>query len=243
MQYLIISDIHENLEGLNKILTKFSHIPNKVALGDWYDTHFATGASVRDVARAQREFVSDPNNASFYGNHCIQYAYPQIDGLYCSGRNDSKIPVIREEMGDHRDKLKLHLWLNLNGKVWLLSHAGFHPTFLLTDRGVATDGCEGFVREESEKALYDLNSYRMHPLVGAGWARGGNQKHGGCTWLDFNDEFVATPGINQIVGHTHNRKGLVKEIHDDNSENYCIDTGLKHVAILDDSGEVEIVEV
>jgi hypothetical protein len=84
---------------------------------------------------------------------------------------------------------------------------------------------------------------------------------GGITWLDWTTEFQPVPGLHQIVGHTPGEFTRGRHLDPDGAEvkievrkatviedmpgagrrpwrslNWCLDTGLKQVAIVDDKG-------
>lgn len=93
-------------------------------------------------------------------------------------------------------------------------------------------------------------------LFKAGSARGGPEPVGGVTWCDWDQEFEPTPGLHQIVGHTpassvritmlEDRTGVItrqtlaldanegKDVNrgESASTNLCLDTRLRHVALL-----------
>ena len=56
MTYLIVPDIHQEINQLNEILIKYNHIQKKISLGDWYDTHGDndTPNDVAEVAECMR---------------------------------------------------------------------------------------------------------------------------------------------------------------------------------------------
>ena len=232
---LLIPDIHNKIYILDKILKKYSFIPNKISLGDWHDSHgpYEKENLASETARAQRDFIENPNNICLFGNHDMPYAFPDYkgDGLYCSGHSFYTQKFIDKYMTREMwDKVRLFVWLNINNKPWLISHAGFHPYFAPITEKHVTDLCDN--------ALNAITSNSIFPeILMAGRKRGGPHPCGGCTWLDFR-EFVPITGINQIVGHTIAFDVREKTIED--SENYCIDCQLSCVAILDDDGKVII---
>lgn len=54
----------------------------------------------------------------------------------------------------------------------------------------------------------------------------------GIIWLDWHDEFDPVPHLDQIVGHT--QLNIPEEKTTLDSRNYCMDTGNKHIGILED---------
>ena len=79
------------------------------------------------------------------------------------------------------------------------------------------------------------NTPALHPLLRAGWVRGGDQAKGGCTWLDWDEEFEDIPGVPQIVGHTIGKEPRWK------GASLCLDTQLRHYAVIED-GKVTVKE-
>jgi len=59
------------------------------------------------------------------------------------------------------------------------------------------------------------------PYWWIGRARGGRDPIGGPLWCDWDAEFTPIPGLLQIVGHTHNKHGLIVWKNDDA---VCVDT-------------------
>lgn len=233
---LIIPDIHNKVGQLNYLLTKYKHIKEKTSLGDWYDSfEDNTARGAEETAKAQSDFISDPNHTCLYGNHDIGYAFPNCLELTCSGWGAWKQKSIDKWMKCNWDKVRLFQWLELNGKKWLLSHAGFHSEF------IDSNTTELEINIKCDDALFSVKRFdTITNILSAGRRRGGTHPVGGCTWLDWRD-FKPTPGINQIVGHTIS--DIVREFKTDTSENYCIDTQLRHVALLDDDGTCTIEEI
>jgi predicted phosphodiesterase len=225
---LVIPDIHNDIDTLEKILDEYKDIRQKVSLGDWFDSFNEGPFQVIKTAHAYRRFVRDENNTVLFGNHDIQYAYPNIMGLKCSGfsmeKQDTLQNMITREVWE---KVLFHVRI---GK-WILTHAGIHPNFANAITGLS-DPQYLIDYEASVRSFLDRGD--MHCWVGAGRSRGGPYPFGGVTWLDFR-EFEPVSGVNQLVGHTHSRYGEVRQkVHDDGTSiNYCIDTGLKHVAVIE----------
>jgi hypothetical protein len=238
MSILIIPDVHEELEQFNYILTKYSHIKEKIALGDFYDSFdYNSAKHAGETARIHADFIANQNNICLWGNHDLQYAFPKCYELGCSGWGGHKQIPIDTYMKDKWKSIRLYVWKELNGKNWLLSHAGFHPSFGDPIVGLTKE----YVDDICESALSAVKFQNTaNSILHAGRSRGGYQQYGGCTWQDWSD-FIPIEGINQVVGHTKGFDIRAKSIPE--SENYCIDTGLNHVAILDDNGNIIIEKV
>jgi predicted phosphodiesterase len=239
---LVIPDIHFELNNFNKIIRKYSHIKNKVSLGDWYDSHedkYKSVEHVSETARLHRDFIKNPDHICLFGNHDMQYAFPQVAGFGCSGWDPWKQMPIDQYMKDAWKDVKLFHWVTINKKEWLLSHAGFHTNFSPITQNHLTTICND--------ALYSaVFEGRIKDILSVGRYRGGYHPHGGCTWMDF-DDFKPTNGINQIVGHSHG--SFVRSKNTPTSENYCIDASnskgeyLGYVALITDDGKCLIEEV
>lgn len=216
---LIVSDIHEKDVKLRAILREFSHCAERTFLGDYFDSFDSTPAG---TALWLKEAIDDPANEFLLGNHDLQYIFPEVPGLGCSGYKMSTARLIgRLFMRDDWAKFKL---VTRHGG-WLISHAGVHASFVPR------------VVETAQHALRSLGEGSMSPLVAAGRARGGLQEYGGVTWLDWMREFEPVAGVNQICGHTLQRNataadGAMFRIGDD-SVNWNLDTNLNHVATLE----------
>jgi hypothetical protein len=240
---LIIPDIHNKVTKLATILQNYDFVEKVTSLGDWHDSfEHRTAWHAEETARIQKEFIENPNHDCLFGNHDIQYAFPKALGLGCSGSEEWKFPCIRRHMTPEMwKKVKLVQYLYLEGKTWILSHAGLsnfwaHPINGLDENYIVP------LCEEAIETLEGINSYIniVPDIVSVGRRRGGRHLVGGVTWCDYRD-FVPTPQYNQVFGHTIGNTPR-KQIAE-NSENYCIDTNLDHVAILEDDGKLTIEAV
>jgi hypothetical protein len=144
---------------------------------------------------------------------------------------------------------------NLDDK-WLLSHAGAHPAWISKNyRSVgrySTDIQTLCKRLKKDVADFLVNASRNQDHWFAAWsrARSGTNYPGGLLWNDFNGDFHAVVGVNQLVGHTHddrprwvylkagdNRQlwygdsNLTCHYGPDISYNLCLDTGLQHYGV------------
>jgi hypothetical protein len=235
---LIVSDVHEDTAKLAKILKKYDWIKKKVINGDWVDSHTMYREFPEEHLEVLQEILKDDSFVYLVGNHDMQYLFPEINALGCSGwRRPTEEAFKKMITGELRDKmLRLHYWIDTQGKSWLVSHAGFNPKKVTHP---VTGITREYIDQVAEAALEKLRRRTMTDLVEAGEGRGGSRGAvGGVTWQDWNREFEPIEGINQIVGHTRGREVRKKEGL--NSENYCIDTLLDYVAIVDGNGEVII---
>ncbi len=220
---LIIPDVHTQIRRAEWALANIEH-DRVVWLGDWFDDFGDSVESNRLTALWLRNRMDTTQDVFLLGNHDAPYLWPEVRGLLCSGHTREKRTVINEVLPrTYRKRFSLFFLEDERG--FLLSHAGLHPSFGLTK--------EQQLRTEVWECLDHLENGLMHPLVGAGVIRGGSQPYGGITWLDWRE--IEPIGWKQIVGHT---RGVEPRCSGDN---WCIDTHLRHCAVLED--EVTIHEI
>ena len=251
---VIIPDVHEQIKKLKRILKHYKALGATwfLFLGDFMDSFNGFTEETHLTIEWLREHIQDEDKEFIFGNHDMHYAFP-IDGVMCSGFDVNKLKTIRARLNDndHWKKFKLLKWV---GKVpaetdgnlivpkptlWLCSHAGVHPNFLHPVKGFD----QQYLVELADDALWKLRYCQtVTPMIAAGRGRGGPAPFGGFDWLDWDREFVAIPGLNQIVGHSAGKK--VRHINiPDSSYNYCVDTHLKHVVLVEEDGTIKIEEL
>lgn len=223
MQTIVIPDVHENFDAVQRILEAQPDFDKAVFLGDWFDRFPHQPGDMLGTARWLAANQGNPNFIFLYGNHDMPYCYPQR-GLMCSGHQPYVKATLLEAGVDMRK------WFRFFAMVdgYLLSHAGITPEFV--HRVLDHEALERAVLHQLKTESHDLPS-----LVRAGYARGGDQPKGGCTWLDWNDEFEDILGVPQIVGHTKAKEPRWK------GASLCLDTMLKHYAVIED-GKVTVKE-
>lgn len=215
MSTAIISDIHENIWGLEKILKQAGNVDHYVFTGDWVDRHHNQLGNLEATMQWLKDHKDDEDKTFLLGNHDLNYLRIHKPWAKCSGyswQKESQIDPL----------LFRNFKLTTEVEGWTLSHAGFYDA--------------KFIDKRCEQALTALWRGEFHPLLGAGWARGGDQALGGCLWMDWNYEFQPVDGLKQIVGHTVGKEPRWK------GDNLCLDTQLKHYAIIED-GAVKTYEV
>ena len=219
---LVVSDVHEDLDKLLAIEKEyFPKAQRIVMLGDHFDTFKERRA--REAAEWIRSHLDDERIEWLLGNHDCSYFFAHPD-MRCSGYHPMTQVVVDEVLNrSNRRKFKLCTRV---GK-FLLSHAGF------TKGNLA-------IADDQQEALDAANAGKFHSAFNIGSARGGWAATGGCTWLDWTYEFNPLEQA-QIVGHTKD-KAVRTRVHDaSGSISYCLDTALKHVMLIHDEREVEIV--
>lgn len=219
MKTLIIPDVHENLKKLARVRELREAADKVVFLGDFFDSF--QKHDVRAVATAVKELLEDPKNEVLFGNHDCHYAFSH-NWFMCSGYDGHKKQAINNILTEDYWR-KFKVFTRVDG--YLISHAGFHPATM----HMATEEC-------AAEALDRAFSHRFHDMFGAGYARGGMNPIGGPTYLDWTREFQPIDE-KQIVGHSHDK--FVRE----RDGSYCIDTGLNHVAWIEDGvARVELID-
>ena len=224
MRTMLVPDVHECYDQLLAITPRMADVDKVIMLGDYWDTYDPV-KRVEEVAEWVLERLDDPKFDFKLGNHDCHYAFNH-GGFACSGYS-SVTKAMLDRMLTANDWRKFKLWTKVG--PYLVSHAGFHEGNL-----EFVDKPEGQT-EAIELAI----AGKFHPIFGAGYVRGGRQPVGGCTWLDWNEEFQHIPGVPQIVGHTFDRKHTVrtKTMLGHNDQSYCLDTGLNHIMIVETEGE------
>lgn len=237
MTELIIPDVHDKVHKVARLLEKVPH-DHATLLSDFFDDWHTNSIQARTTAEHVQRWLNDPKITCVLGNHDMAYGWGHINrSLLCSGWTKDKAIAIHSVLapGDWA-KFKLHHWIETkSGRLWLLSHAGLYAGIL---EGCPREHYRQSVDNLCEQALDCLFTGQMHPLLGAGRSRGGPQSVGGINWLDW-DEFVPIPGLNQLVGHTQGK--MVRWKRQPASENACIDTTLRHYALIED-GVLDVKE-
>lgn len=240
MKGLIVPDVHEQVRRLKAILRQFEEAVDYVVfLGDFMDTFLGLTPETEETILWLRDNLQNRKYRFCVGNHDMSYRFPK-EQIICSGYDRAKQRLTDEHLTrDHWKQMKLHHWISDSGSSeWLLSHAGLHPSLLHPVLGLDKKWLIGREKEAFYNLTFDIGL--LDPFFRAGTSRGGWAKVGGMTWLDFGREFRPIEGTNQIVGHSN---GLtIRENNTPNSRNYCIDTHLRHVALIED-GQVQVLPV
>jgi len=204
---LAIPDIHNHTHIADQIVDIEQNNYDKIlSFGDTFDQFNDT---VEDAIKTANWFVEKINNPLWTflrSNHSISYEFPWNPNTYCSGFTKEKATVINRIVSrDDWNKQKTFHYEN----NFLMTHAGLSKNFLtmMIQQGHAPefeftiDNILHYLGEWERKGLEFCNVGHMHPIFGAGWDRGGNQKIGSVIWCDFSS-LVNIKGIFQLVGHT-----------------------------------------
>lgn len=256
---LVIPDVHMRTAVVDEILTalagRYAHV---VFLGDYFDRppNLRGEAVSADEAKVLVEWLraslAQPSRTHLVGNHDLSYLSPSRETV-CSGSNAATRDAIVQGLKP-ADLSQFKVATQIG--PWLVSHAGFQPPYV-EDRDAPTLVCAA---NEALSSLFQPGG-RFPGLLACGIVRGGDHRHGGVTWCDWDDEFLPTAGLNQVVGHTC-VPGSVRGRHLRRPEqaplettieippggrrrrsltgfascNYCIDTALEVVALLEPTG-------
>ena len=216
---LVIPDIHLQHEKAQRIID-MHEVDEVVLLGDYFDNWNDGPDSNRETAKWLKDALD--RYTCLMGNHDQSYRFGKRHR--CSGYTWYKQVAINSVMMP-ADWDKLQLLVERDG--WYLSHAGWHRHFGAIDPEVLGLALDVAKRDGT-----------VVPILGVGWERGGDQVYGGVTWCDW-DEFQPPARTKHLVGHT---KGpVVRHKGLKGFRSYCLDTGLRNFAILND-GDLELYE-
>jgi len=221
MVTLIIPDVHEDHLTVERILAAYPAMDRYIWLGDFFDSFETPQDPARAVACAQivKRLIHDPKHVFLLGNHDAHYRW--VGNFICSGYVYAKRQAIAKVLTE-ADWEPFRFFTFEQG--WLLSHAGFHRTMVPRGRRFTPEILASLEGDALSDAATGIT---QHPWLRVGWSRGGNYEAGGPLWLDWREEFKPLYSVSQIVGHT---PGLeVRSV----GQNYCLDTALRHVGILE----------
>lgn len=257
MKTLIIPDVHQKIDRVKNILNlvEFDQI---VSLGDWFDDFGDTPKDATNTAEYILELYDNYVDKFVWclGNHDVGYIFPQVSYKYsCSGMTLEKFNKIQEVFKNrlNLDKLELCYITKTHDNPLIISHAGIaKEVFLDSNNKITTEG----ILTACRKALHDCVIGVGNKVLVAGRSRGGPNRHGGITWLDWYCDFKPIKGFSQILGHTTTRdrkpkyhwQPKVKRPADSKTDNLEIynlqfhetvnlnlDTHLNHFAVLEEN--------
>ena len=256
MKTVVISDIHNHVENAQYVLDT-EKADKYVILGDVFDDFDDTPEIVKGVAAWLAKTIERDDVIVLFGNHDMPYRFMNPH-VWCPGFSKEKYIAINSEMSfDHWDKIRFYHY----DQGWYISHAGLaEPIFSHPIHGITRE----WLDYEVDKGITHLLAGENARFVKMG-SRMGLQTVGGLTWQDWNSEFRCVTGINQIVGHTphscvrvkyqlkanrgkeygvYNQHCVLSMFDQDpldqyDSLNFCIDTGSRHYAVIQD-GQIQI---
>lgn len=212
--YRVVPDIHE--KDISHLLKCGGQGDEPLLfLGDWFDSFESTPDTVHRTIDAMLQAAEDPRTIFLWGNHDRPYGRPD-SAVPCSGFKARTFEIIQRRVPQELwDRFKVWHWIGPT----LLSHAGFW-----------FDPRDPVCPPER----------RLCTMIGR--ARGGRDARGGPLWLDFQEEFDGAEDadghlIPQVFGHSH------VECPTFFKGGLCLDTNLRHTAIVYESGEIGVEEV
>jgi len=255
MRHVIIPDVHERFGRLDYILAEYDNAETHfVLLGDYFDSFTHEITHVRQLCNWLNHAAVQPDKYTLLlGNHDLHYLLGR--GHQCSGyQSDTAATIAMMLTRDAQNAFRYHAWI---GDDILCSHAGLSQVWVNDAFGVGDAPAHASVAEirawldacgdvmlpsgrwpgrhspQSGKLVRHVSPHQLYTAVGR--ARGGmGSAVGGLTWCDWDHEFVPVASVRQIVGHT---AGAGPRSH---GENWCIDTDLRHVAVVDEDTRVRI---
>jgi hypothetical protein len=191
---IVIGDLHGKIEIAEYFIKNKTH-RNLIFIGDYVDSF---DRSIEDQYELLEMVLDAAENIegiyALMGNHELSYLLPER--YQASGYKSvlaAKILHLHNRMWK-----TLKFWKIDNG--FLISHAGFHPSFI---------GKVDYRLSEEDKLIAIEEKIKEIPFENffiIGSSRGGHYPVGGPLWLDWYDEFKNIQRIRQVVGHTARRK-------------------------------------
>lgn len=253
--YLVFSDIHNRSKLVEPIISTLRArglaFEKIIFLGDYFDSFGDTTGQAEETAEWLHESLQKEDRVHLIGNHDLPYLLIDVNKsrepfpkeYYCPGYRPDKAAVIRniiteEDLG----KFKAMYF----AADFLLSHAGIVERLIPADvrkYGDTDDEaiCNYVNLEYTQLVVNKGFRIKKFPLFLAG-SRMGHERPGGVIWSDWEDEFLTTAGINQIVGHTPG--AYMRTLNDIGSVNHAVDTHNRHVYILTEgSKELTVIPI
>jgi len=242
MRTIVISDLHNRVDWVEKALDKLKPYDKVIFLGDYFDDFGATKKDTENTALWLKQSLEHQDREHLMGTHDLYYRFPKNSFLMVSGNSKSKAIVVSKILTPN-DWVKVKFFILEQN--FLLSHAGVHLSLIhdfLGDKPVPLtiqELVDLVIKPATDKALIWAEKGSSDSWLEAGFSRRGIQPFGGIIFLDWNDEFSPIPNVNQIVGHTETYEPLMEQ--GINSINFNIDTKNKHIGILE-NGIFTIIE-
>ena len=236
MKLLIVGDVHNRWEKLEKIVDKFSD-HKIIQVGDQFDDFGDNQVIARETAQAVKRLLERPNYVQLFGNHDLPYC-PRFKKLDCAGFTFEKYDAINDILTEE-DWNKFKFYHHEYG--WYFSHAGFtRQWFTKPLSGELTRENIDRVLEESIEE-YKANIFPL-AIYGADYYRGGNLQIGGLLWCDWR-ALPNIPSVKQVVGHTPMKSIFFKEDISIQSININVDCNLKEVLEINENGSYSIIKI
>ena len=230
---LIIPDLHLKWQKADKII-KHEAADKIVFLGDFFDNFDDNAIMNLVMAEWVKNSLEQPNRIHLLGNHDINYAFNHRS-YKCSGYTSDKEESINLILKES-DWRKMPLYTRVGS--WLCSHAGVH-NYIYAQYGKGLN-FYNWLKDTCDDALENAFANKSAvSILRAGRSRGGIEPVGGIVWCDAG-EFLGINGINQIFGHTFQKKP--RWINTSDSQNLCLDVGNANCYAIHDSDTDKIKE-
>lgn len=226
---ILIPDVHGRKFWEDALPFIEQGIPT-IFMGDYLDVYSHEKISRAEALKNFETIIDIAKNHSnvqlLFGNHDAGYA---MDSYICDCRTDYRnFNKIRKIFKDNFELFKLCVKVDVDGKIFMISHAGIHPWWLNSYKNTFNQMCQkcnttfehidtflndillrpfkkDFIPDESEDNLF-LFKAALTILGACGRERGGRDAAGSLIWADINEynpNYVKdTFKYEQIVGHT-----------------------------------------
>ena len=251
---LIIPDIHL-LWHVADLIIEQEKCDRVWLLGDYFDDFGDTLAQVERTCEWLLSVCDDGRIHRLLGNHDVYY-FCDNKAYRGAGYGREKHDVIQKHFSPQIIQEKFTLYGRTRG--YLLTHAGFSGRWL-------KKFSQSLIDRYLQEAFQAMLGNELHPLLDIGTDRGGWNEVGGVTWCDWRN-FKPIAGVPQIVGHTPDKKvrwaGFERQgdsefnfghcvagsLGEDEKSTFalgeevslCLDTGLRHYAVIDDLGLLQV---
>ena len=174
---LLISDIHNDVYKLDKILTKEAADIN-ICLGDWWDSFYldATSDYEKVTDYLINTYLAKDNNYTLFGNHDLHYLFVN-EFVQCSGFEERKFEAIENVFKNQRTPIRnKFLWYCMVDDI-LLTHAGLDQRLVPSSAKTNADIYE-YLDKSVDEANSKIVSNQNHWFYQVGAYRGGAFKIG-----------------------------------------------------------------
>lgn len=213
-----ITDIHNRTKQVSEILS-WERYDKAIFTGDLWDQYHDGPVEALETAHWFKRMLADPRHLFCQGNHDSQYLWPD-NPAWCWGFTKGKSDAIRSVLSQaDLDKLRpCHVDQGV-----LFSHAGFDAGMAQALASWGLPAPVGHLTAESIAAFLDEQwphvyakyaNGSSHPLLEPGPERGGTQRVGGITWIDFS-RIRPVPTVRQCVGHSICDEPMISMINAD----------------------------
>lgn len=242
--FIVIGDVHGRKFWMDAV--GYEDTVPVVFLGDYLDPYPdepITQEEAFDNFKEVLEYARNNQNVHLlYGNH-DSYAFR--DDILCSCRHDYvRYDDIFKLFHENKDLFKFAHDEHVNGKRFLMTHAGIHPKWIEANRDIFGDD---FKWTADEINAHAKEEGFMKALRTYSWRRGGFlTKYASMVWCDIGDHLDVTnkgdydgipENLVQVFGHT-------RSIMAAGFEEYCrlFNVDCKRVVFIDKTGTLRYLD-